>query len=67
MYKLVLPSKKARKQGIKEGRKESAQDIARKLLAAGFPMETIVQCTGVSAGDLTRSTTRGTTRRRTQA
>ena len=42
----------ARKEAIAEGRKEKSIEIARKLLAAGYPKEEVMELTGVGADDL---------------
>ena len=39
-------------EGRAEGQKEKSIEIARKLLAAGYPMEEVLQLTGVEVEEL---------------
>jgi predicted transposase/invertase (TIGR01784 family) len=49
---LVEGTRKGREEGKREGREEERYDIARSMLAKGIDVETVKECTGLSAADL---------------
>ena len=49
---MAYARKEAIAEGLAEGRKEKSIEIARKLLAAGYPKEEVMELTGVGADDM---------------
>ena len=45
---------KGRKEGMEKGRREGIEETARKLKQMGMPAISIVECTGLSAEDISR-------------
>ena len=43
-----------RKEGRKEGKKEASRNVAKKLLEAGIPVETITACTELTLKEVTK-------------
>ncbi|NLI79629.1 MAG: hypothetical protein GX442_24695, partial [Candidatus Riflebacteria bacterium] len=49
---LAVARLEGREEGREEGHREERQDLARKMLAEGFPPTTVAKITGLSAEDL---------------
>ena len=49
---MAYARKEAIAEGRAEGQKEKSIEIARKLLAAGYPKDEVMELTGVKAEDL---------------